>query len=595
MLREVQNIVLKMLAEGVQPSKAIEALCLWLEAQLPETIASVLLVDATGRLQPCAAPSLDPSFIKEIAGQKIGAFQGTCGAAAFTGKAVTDIDLDRAERWRGFAHLARPQGLSACFSSPVLSRAGKVVGTLALYFKESRGPTPLEESIIEGCLPLCMIALEQKERVAEMERLAFTDSLTGLSNRAAFRRRMDAEHDGFRSLLLIDLDNLKQVNDTFGHRVGDELIAATGKHLSLLVPEGQAFRVGGDEFALVLDGAQPDEVLQLAERVRLVSNAAVFCAGVKVFPSVTIGVAMKEATAPADIDLLQQADQALYQGKEFARGSFTLFDASIATSMSKRNQAIQSVTQALAEQRVEAWYQPISRLDTRQLVGVEALARIRLADGSVLAAQQFHEATKDAQVAGELTRQMISCIARDISNWLNEATPFQHVGINISASDLLDDELVTFLTSAFAAAGIPHKHIILEITESVYLGDRNGKVACQIRKLREAGFKIALDDFGTGYASLTHLLTVPVDIIKIDKSFIDLLGQDDAGTAIVEGVLHITRGMGIKVVAEGIETERQEQLLLERGCILGQGYLYAKAVPALEAAALLRGKGQTIG
>ncbi|EKF60306.1 GAF sensor-containing diguanylate cyclase/phosphodiesterase [Agrobacterium albertimagni AOL15] len=591
MLVEVQNVVLRMLAEGQEPAKAVEALCLFIEAQLPSTTATILLVDNAARLQPFAGPNLDPSFAKAIAGQPIGPWQGSCGAAAVTGEAMTDIDLQNAERWRNYAHLVEPLGLRACFSSPVLSRAGKVIGTIALYFNECRGPTPLEQSIVEGCLPLCLIALEHRERIAEMERLAYSDSLTNLPNRTAFRRMVEAAPRAPRSILLIDVDNLKQVNDTFGHFVGDSLIAATAKHLMDIVVEGQAFRIGGDEFAVVAEGLRPEQVANLAERIRHFSTKTLTCAGIKMVPSVTIGLA-SEAQLGSETNLLQQADQALYHGKEFARGTWTAFDPKVVTTIGKRNQAIQLLSNALAERRVEAWYQPICRLDTRQMVGTEALARIRLDDGTILAAGNFHEATKDARVAGELTRQMIQCIAKDIGTWRASSVPFQHVGVNVSASDLSDDDFLLDLKEAFTSANIPLSHIILEITESVYLGDRNGRIARQIKRLREAGFKIALDDFGTGFASLTHLLTVPVDIIKIDKSFVDLLGANEASTAIIEGLLHIAQRTGIKVVAEGIELESQEKLLLERGCRLGQGYLYSKALPGPEAARLLKERGQ---
>jgi diguanylate cyclase (GGDEF)-like protein len=592
MLLEMQNAVLRMLAEGQEPAKALEALCRFLEAELPSTTATILLVDDAARLQPCIGAGLDASFNRAITNQPIGPDQGSCGAAAFKGKAVIDIDLQNAERWRRFAHLVKPLGLQACFSSPVFCRAGRVVGTIALYFKELRGPTPLEQSIVEGCLPLCMIALEHKERMAEMERLAYTDSLTNLPNRAAFTRLMDTAPNGSRTVLVIDVDNLKQVNDTFGHFVGDSMICATAKHLMALTSQGQAFRIGGDEFAVVVEGLLPDQVRELAEHLRQHSTEALTLAGVKIEPSVTIGVSSEAELGP-ETNLLQQADQALYHGKEFARGTWTVFDPDILTTIDKRNLAIQLLSNALAEQRVEAWYQPICKLDTHQLVGTEALARIRLADGTVLAAGQFHEATKDARVAGELTRQMVQCIVRDIGSWIASSIPFQHVGINISASDLSDHNFLHYLAEAFTSANVPLSHIILEITESVYLGHRNGKIAEQIKRLREAGFKIALDDFGTGFASLTHLLTVPVDIIKIDKSFVDLLGVNDASTAIIEGLLHITQRMGIKVVAEGIEHPRQEQLLLKQGCLLGQGYLYAKALPSNEAADLLKARGQT--
>lgn len=242
MLLDVQNVVLKMLAEGEEPSSTLDALCRWLEKRLPTTTASILLVDDTGRLQPCAAPSLAPSFTRAIEGQPIGPYQGSCGAAAYCRQTITDTDLQSSERWREFAPLILHFGLVACFSSPVLSRAGKVTGTIALYFRERRGPTPLEQSIVEGCLSLCMIVLEHQERMTEMQRLAYTDSLTGLPNRAAFSRRIEKKPGGQRSILLLDIDNLKPVNDTFGHHVGDAMIANTAERLASIGEELQALQ-----------------------------------------------------------------------------------------------------------------------------------------------------------------------------------------------------------------------------------------------------------------------------------------------------------------------------------------------------------------
>jgi EAL domain-containing protein (putative c-di-GMP-specific phosphodiesterase class I) len=207
-------------------------------------------------------------------------------------------------------------------------------------------------------------------------------------------------------------------------------------------------------------------------------------------------------------------------------------------------------------------------------------------------AAEFFEATKDAQVAAALTRRMIECIARDVGEWLRLGIPFQHVGINLSAADFSCTDLPESLEDAFKREGVPLHHAVLEVTESVYLGDRDRRVAKKIASLRAAGLRIALDDFGTGFASLTHLITVPVDIIKIDKSFTDLLGPNDPGTSIVEGILHIAKRLGIKVVVEGIETLEQAELLLERGCVLGQGYLYSKALPADQICTLLRERGQ---
>ena len=293
---------------------------------------------------------------------------------------------------------------------------------------------------------------------------------------------------------------------------------------------------------------------------------------------------MVEGCVPLCMIALERHERLL----EHRRLAFT----DVLTGLPNRAKFNESVAEALKDDRIEAWYQPIVRIDTGEVVGVEALARMRSLNGQIIPAVYFHEATKDAQVAAALTRQMIGCIARDVGGWLRRGVALQHVGINLSAADFSCSDLPDSLEAAFAREGVPLHHAILEVTESVYLGERNQRVVNKIASLRAAGLKVALDDFGTGFASLTHLITVPVDIIKIGKSFVDRLGPGDIGTGIIEGILHIARSLGIRVVAEGVETKEQASLLLERGCLLGQGYLYSGALPPEEMAMLLQERGQ---
>jgi EAL domain-containing protein (putative c-di-GMP-specific phosphodiesterase class I) len=262
--------------------------------------------------------------------------------------------------------------------------------------------------------------------------------------------------------------------------------------------------------------------------------------------------------------------------------------------LTRRFRAVRDVSLALSENRIEAYYQPIVRLDTREAVGLEALCRMKTNSGDVVAAAHFHEATKDAHVASTLTERMLAKVAKDMRTWLDDGLPLQHVGVNLSAADFRKGGLRDKICRVFEDADVPLDHLILEVTESVYLGQRDHVVADEIKALRLEGLKVALDDFGTGYASLTHLLTVPVDIIKIDKSFIDRTSIDDAGMVIVEGVLSIAGKLGIRVVAEGIEDEEQARRLEAFGCRLGQGYLFARAMDALKAGQFLSARGQRL-
>ncbi|QEE43286.1 EAL domain-containing protein (plasmid) [Rhizobium sp. WL3] len=592
MLIGLQNLILKMIAQGDSLDETLIRLCLEVERLLPSAYASILTVDDSDCLHPAAAPSLPATFAAAFDGLKIGPAVGACGSAAFLQKAVAVLDIEHDPRWVSFPSSDLPMGVRACFSTPISGSKGRVLGTFALYFPECRGPTPLEQSIVEGCIPLAMIALERNDRVLERQRLAFTDVLTGLPNRAKFNEVLSTLHeDGVWSLVLIDLDDLKTVNDTFGHTAGDEAIFMTASRLAAATASHQAFRLGGDEYAVLVDTTDPLTLELVANDILSQVNQPATCDGHLVFLTVTIGMAQC-ARGVSTSQVRRNADIALYHAKETRRGGHVIFDATIASAMSRRSKAIELVAAALKDNRIEAWYQPIVRLDTEEIVGVEALARLRSPDGTIIPAAQFHEATTDFRVASALTRQMIRQVAADVGQWLRQGIPFQHVGINLSAADLACSDLPDSLLEAFESEGVSPSHAILEVTESVYLGGRDQKVQKRIASLRDAGLKIALDDFGTGFASLTHLLTVPVDVIKIDKSFVDRLGPGDVGRLVVEGLLHIAQGLGVKVVAEGIETKEQAEFLLTQGCRLGQGYHFFKAVSPEAMPQLLMSRGQ---
>jgi len=329
---------------------------------------------------------------------------------------------------------------------------------------------------------------------------------------------------------------------------------------------------------LVTDSSR-EKLIATAEAIAAAVRVPAPCGGQTVVPTVTIGGAEHPDPDLSPEATRQNADFALYHAKEMNRGSFVLHDETLGTTISHRFNAIRNVALAIDEDRIEAYYQPIVRMDTQEIIGVEALCRLIGADGMVVPASKFHEATKDAHVAAALTRRMVSHVARDVGEWLEAGIPFQHVGINVSAADFRGNQLSDLLQTNFNARGVPLGHAILEVTESVYLSQRDNSIADEIRALRAAGLKVALDDFGTGFASLTHLLTVPVDIIKIDKCFVDRIGPGDVGAGIIGGIIHIAKSLKMRVVAEGIETSDQAERLLRMGCVLAQGYLYSRPVP----------------
>ncbi|WP_235535120.1 putative bifunctional diguanylate cyclase/phosphodiesterase [Sphingomonas sp. Leaf339] len=586
-----------MIAKGAGLDTTCRALCEEVERLLPDVVCSVLTVDDAGRMHPLAAPSLPEIYSAALEGVEIGPLAGSCGTAAYLGTDVTVRNIETDIRWAAFKHLALPHGLRACWSSPIANVDGNVVATFAFYYRRARGPTAFERDVVANCVHLSLIAIERHDRVVEHQRRAFTDALTQLPNRAAYNAALaDLENHetGDWALFVLDLDNLKVVNDTFGHHAGDRLLQIASDRVATAIPSSRTFRIGGDEFAIVLTA--PENLHDLDSAAGHILGALAVsadCGGHFVIPRATIGGAIRSSDEPVVERVRQNADFALYHAKESGRGGFVRYWSGLGSIMTRRLAAIRAVGAALREDRIEAYYQPIFRLDTREVVGLEALCRMRVGD-TVMSAASFHEATTDAHVATALTARMLELVARDLRRWLDMGIPFQHVGINVSSADLSSGTIEESLTSAFEREGVGLEHVILEVTETVYMGRGDQAVQQAIVNLRSKGIRVALDDFGTGYASLTHLLTLPVDVLKIDKTFVDHLGTDGVSATIIESLIRIARKMDIRIVAEGIESEEQVEQLLAIGCVLGQGFVFAPAVPQEAATKLLMSKGQPV-
>lgn len=578
MLLHLQNIILEKIATGQSLAETIDYLCREVETMSDDVVCSVLLLDEDRRLRHLAGPSLPMEYTSAIDGIEIGHGVGSCGTAAYHGEPVLVEDIDAHEYWRPYKHLALPIGLRACWSTPIIG-SGKVLGTFAFYYRKMRGPSEQERQIVNACVHLCAIAIEREHRVTERRRLADTDGLTGLANRSRFNEVITevSLREPNWALLLIDLDNLKMVNDTFGHGAGDDLIRIVAERMKQEASPGMAFRLGGDEFAVIVPCVATTEPADLAERLISRIKEPADCGGHLIYPAATLGGA-RAGVERSPQQVRQNADYALYHAKERSRGRYLEYQAGLGTAIAKRFRAVQEVDRALRDDRIDAHFQPVIELATGQIMGFESLCRMIMPDGRLVAAAHFHEAMKDAHVAIEVTDRMLERSAAAAGEWHREGLVFSRVGINLSAADFHRGGLTRRIVDAFAKRGIAPTSVVAEVTESVYLAQKDNVVADEIHALREAGIKVALDDFGTGFASLTHLLTVPVDIIKIDKCFVRRLADAGGGGIITKGLLDIAKGLGIWVVAEGIEELSQGEHLLSLDCKAGQGYFFSRPV-----------------
>jgi diguanylate cyclase (GGDEF)-like protein len=595
LLLRLQSEVLEAVARGDTLEDVGTILCRRVEGSDPGVICSILLIDDDRRLLPLAAPSLPASFSAAVKGAPIGPAAGSCGTAAWRNEPVEVSSIETDPLWADYRQLALPLGLKACWSSPIRNRDGAALGTFAFYFSTCRSPTDFERKIVETCLHLCALAIEHDTVRARNHRLAYYDALTGLPNRGHFNEvlaRLVGAADPF-GLIMVDIDHLKQVNDSIGHAAGDALIRAVATRLAGCDSRITPCRLGGDEIAVLVAECPDHHTLsQVAQRLLAATAGIVAVDGQSIDVHVTMGGAVFGVDGSSANTLCQNADFALYQAKQSHRGLYLPFVSDLRTAMVERIAVVRQLDQAMTEDRILPYYQPIVRLDSAEIVGLEALARLAMPDGRIATAGEFHAGLADPRIAYELTGRMLEQVALDIRQWLDAGIAFQHVGVNVTTGDFQRGDLAERVATIFGRQHVPLNHIILEVNESVFMGGSDRAVPRAVECLRAQGILVALDDFGTGFASLTHLLSFPVDIIKIDRSFVERLGRDKSGEVIVRAIFDIAHRLDMKVVSEGIETAAQVEMLREFGGTLGQGYLFSRPVSARDTTDMLRVFGQ---
>lgn len=584
MLDQLQQEILAMVARGCSVKDASEHLCQYAEGLTEGVLCSIVTVDHAGLIHPLAGPSISATYSAALDGIAIGPGVGSCGTAAFFRKPVAVSDICSDPLWLPYKELAAmlrdAHGIKACWSSPILGSDRRVLGAFGFYYKSNRGPTEQERAIVAKCVDLCALVLEREEARAENVRLACYDLLTGLGNRASFVDSLKAAFDAHKrplALLLIDIDEIGRVNDTAGHAAGDRLIQRVGQTIATIAPRDMTFRIDADEFAVLLTGNEGDLTTVGTKIIRAIDGPAFRADSPPFVPSVTCGGTVAGAQATYDVStFLQHADLALQHAKQTARGNLVLYSDDLAGAIAQRFRKLQLVTSALADHRIEAHYQPIVRLDTRETVGVEALCRVRTPEGKVIPAGQLTEALQDNMLGNILTDRMLSLVARDVKYWIDQDIPLRHVGVNVSMADFRKGNLRERISDAFNEHGAPLGHLVLEVTESVYMDGSDRIVAQTIADLRADNLQVALDDFGTGFASLTHLLNYPVDIIKIDKSFVSQMATG-RGEVVIKALVDMANGLGLRVIAEGVETADQATQLQLLGCTYAQGFLFGHA------------------
>ncbi|HVU73255.1 MAG TPA: EAL domain-containing protein [Mycobacteriales bacterium] len=441
----------------------------------------------------------------------------------------------------------------------------------------------------------------------ELRMRALQDPLTGLANRALFldRLRGALNHAGTGttnvSVVFLDLDDFKSVNDTLGHGAGDEMLVAVGRRLETCVRGTDTLaRLGGDEFAILIEDAPHAEVVRMAGRLLAAASAPVVVDGTEILPHASVGVAHDDATRQAPDDLLARADLAMYAAKARGKHRVEVFHPSMQDALQERARLQSDLARAVGRDQLQLHYQPIVSLGgaaslragqpgaVGQTVGMEALLRWHHPNDGLLHPGSFIEVAEDTGLIVALGEWALRTACADLLVFDDlpghavrpdgpTGAPL-HVSVNVAARQLAEATFVGDVMAVLRDTGLPAEQLILEITESAILEDSAGLLG-KLHQMRARGVRIALDDFGTGYSSLTHLRRFPVDFVKIDRSFVAELSSSREDTSIVRSVIELAHALGIVAVAEGVEDQRQLAVLTELGCDLAQGYLWSKPEP----------------
>ena len=429
----------------------------------------------------------------------------------------------------------------------------------------------------------------------ELQFQAFHDGLTGLPNRALFTDRVDhalarGARDGRQlAVLFLDIDNFKAINDGLGHAAGDELLRTVGRRLAEQLRAGDtAARFGGDEFAILLENiTDPSQVAHVCERIASALRVGCHIQGTLVCPQVSIGVTYEVDGTSAE-DLLRNADVAMYQAKANGKSCFQVFEPAMHQRVAWRLQVESDLRRALEEGNLRIHYQPILELPSRRIVGVEALARWLHPVRGLIQPLDFIPVAEETGLIIPLGRWVLTEACAQVRRWQEEIPGLDdlNAAVNISPRQLEDPAIVDDVTAALAASGLRPEKLVLEITESILMRDVDA-AATRLTALSNLGVKLAVDDFGTGQSSLSQLRRFPVDILKIDKSFVDNVAHDPIASNLLAVVAGLGESLGLDVVAEGVETADQGGVIEGLGKLYVQGYLYSRPLDVAAMTVLL--------
>ncbi len=585
-----QAAVLGLIARDAPLMETLSALARLIETEAEGARCAVLLLDEDGEtLTVAAAPSLADVGLHEADGMVVGPRAGSSGTAVQRHAPVLVADVAADPLWSETRRTALAQGLRAAWAMPIMTADSRqVLGTVTIYFDRVRRCGPGDTRLLEAAAHLADIAIERSRAQARLAHQAAHDALTGLPNRVFFLDRAGHALDLTRrtsssvAVLFCDLDGFKVVNDSLGHDAGDRLLEELARRLQEVVRPGDTVaRFGGDEFTILCENiADEADALAIAERVGRVAATAFAVGDAEVLVTMSIGIALGGARARPET-LIENADAAMYRAKARGGNRREVFDRGMRARAKRRLAVHSALHRAVERGEFRVFYQPLVWLASRRPAGAEALVRWQHPDRGLVGPREFIALAEETGLIVPIGSYVLHEACLQAQRW-RAASPGREplcIKVNLSARQFADPNLVEVVAGTLGDTGVDPAGVCLEIAESVLM-EHAESTGAALRELKSLGVSLAVDDFGTGYSSLVHLKRFPVDELKVDRTFVAGLLGNAEDAAVVAAVVNLAHTIGVKAVAEGVESSGQLARLLELGCDIGQGYHFGRPMPA---------------
>jgi diguanylate cyclase (GGDEF)-like protein/PAS domain S-box-containing protein len=581
-LEKNRNRVLEMVAENESIATILDEVVRLVEAQCPGALCSLLLLKDE-MLTWVAAPGFPAEGLRLFKPYRV--LRDTAGLAVAEvarGTVFWD-DVRSCPFWADRAHLAGQLGIESCRSTPILSAEGMLLGMLALHYKSGQPRDDSDAELLQAASRLAARALEQRGFTERLEFQARHDSLTGLPNRSYFMELLESalvdacDRSGSLAVLFIDLDRFKQINDILGHAMGDRLLKEVGQRLKRLLTEDDlAGRMGGDEFTIVLTRQPDEQAAVLASREFLNAFRAPHqIEDNELFVTASIGVALFPRHGHTVAELLRNADLAMYHAKNSGKNDVVVFRAKDHTASLERLRLENALRRALEHQEFELLYQPVVGMSGK-VEGLEALLTWRHPIYGSISPKQFIPIAEETGLIIDIGSWVIQRACLEAASWHKAGHGAARISVNVSALQFERRDFLETVAAALALSQLPPDRLELEITESYIMRDLP-QAAARLTQIRNLGVSIAIDDFGTGYSSLSYLNKLPVDSLKIDQSFLRSLHEPEGSLAVIQSIVRMAHSMNLSVVAEGVETRAELDLVRVLGVDKVQGHVYGPA------------------